>query len=119
MRSPFGLSIGEAAAKFQASAEKNLATGPSRASYYGLYSKFRSGSYVDSAVVLTPLHYVYLIGVLVILAVMILRKDTPAVCIAFFISSGVIGLGSVTGGIMTVFNSILFAAREFMKSSPP
>ena len=69
----------------------------------------------DSAVVLTPLHYVYLIGVLVILAVMVLRKDTPAVCIAFLFLLGVIGLGSITGGIMTVFNSILFAAKEFME----
>ena len=48
----------------------------------------------DSVVVLTPLHYVYLIGVLVILAVMVLRKDTPAVCIAFLFLLGVIGLGS-------------------------
>lgn len=69
----------------------------------------------DSVVVLTPLHYVYLIGVLVILAVMVLRKDTPAVCIAFLFLLGVIGLGSITGGIMTVFNSILFAAKEFME----
>ncbi|ENY98483.1 hypothetical protein HMPREF1093_00604 [Hungatella hathewayi 12489931] len=69
----------------------------------------------DSAVVLTPLHYVYLIGVLVILTVMVLRKDTPAVCIAFLFLLGVIGLGSITGGIMTVFNSILFAAKEFME----
>lgn len=38
---------------------------------------------IESAVVLTPLHYAYLIGVIVILAVMVLKKDTPAVCIAF------------------------------------
>ena len=69
----------------------------------------------DSAVVLTPLHYVYLIGDLVLLAVMVLRKDTPAVCIAFLFLHGVIGLGSITGGIMTVFNSIQFAAKEFME----
>lgn len=69
----------------------------------------------ESAVVLTPLHYTYLIGVIVILAVMILRKDTPAVCIAFLFLLGVIGLGSVTGGVMTIFNSILFAAKEFME----
>ena len=32
---------------------------------------------------LTPLHYVYLIGVICILFVMILRKDTPIACIVF------------------------------------
>lgn len=69
----------------------------------------------DSPVVLTPLHYTYLIGVLVILAVMVLRRDTPAVCIGFLFLLGVIGLGSLTGGIMTVFNAVLYAAREFME----
>lgn len=54
----------------------------------------------DPDLVLTPLHYIYLIGVIVILAVMILRKDTPLVCIAFLFLPGIAGLGSVTGGIM-------------------
>ena len=58
---------------------------------------------IESAVVLTPLHYAYLIGVIVILAVMVLKKDTPAVCIAFLFILGLIGLKSVTGGIITVF----------------
>ncbi|WP_077611470.1 citrate transporter [Clostridium sp. Marseille-P2415] len=68
----------------------------------------------DSYLVLTPLHYIYLIGVIVILAVMVLRKDTPLVCIAFLFLLGLVGLRSVTGGIMTVFNAILYASREFM-----
>ncbi len=46
---------------------------------------------------------------------MIRRRDTPAVCIAFLFILGVIGLGSVAGGIMTVFNAVLYAAREFME----
>ena len=50
---------------------------------------------IESAVVLTPLHYAYLIGVIVILAVMVLKKDTPAVCIAFLFILGRIGLKSV------------------------
>ena len=36
---------------------------------------------IESTIVLTPLHYAYLIGVIVILAVMVMRRDTPAVCI--------------------------------------
>ena len=60
---------------------------------------------IESAVVLTPLHYAYLIGVIVILAVMVLKKDTPAVCIAFLFILGLIGLKSVTGGIITVFST--------------
>lgn len=69
----------------------------------------------DTPVMLTPLHYAYLIGVIAILAVMVRRRDTPAVCIAFLFILGVIGLGSVAGGIMTVFNAVLYAAREFME----
>lgn len=69
----------------------------------------------DTPVMLTPLHYAYLIGVIAILAVMVKRRDTPAACIAFLFILGVIGLGSVAGGIMTVFNAVLYAAREFME----
>lgn len=65
--------------------------------------------------VLTPIHYIYLIGVIVILTVMILRKDTPLVCLAFLFLLGLMGLGSITGGIMTIFNAILYAARAFME----
>ena len=70
---------------------------------------------IESAVVPTPLHYAYLIGVIVILAVMVLKKDTPAVCIAFLFILGLIGLKSVTGGIITVFSAVLYAGREFME----
>ena len=69
----------------------------------------------DPYLVLTPMHYLYLIGVIVILSVMVLRKDTLLVCIGFLFLLGVTGLGSVTGGIMTVFNAILYASREFME----
>ena len=41
----------------------------------------------DSAVVLTPLHYVYLIGVLVILAVMSCEKTPPPSVSPFYFSS--------------------------------
>ena len=70
---------------------------------------------IEAAVVLTPLHYAYLIGVIVILAVMVLKKDTPAVCIAFLYILGLIGHKSVTGGIITVFSAVLYAGREFME----
>lgn len=70
---------------------------------------------IESTAVLTPVHYAYLIGVIVILAAMVMRRDTPAVCIAFLFILGLIGLKSLTGGIMTVFNAILYAGKEFME----
>lgn len=70
---------------------------------------------LETAISLTPLHVLYLTGVIVILAAMILRLDTPPVCILFLFLMGVFGFGTVTGGIQAVFSSILYAAREFME----
>ena len=70
---------------------------------------------LENVTVLTPLHFLYLAGVIVILTVMIKRKDTPAVCIGFLFLLGMAGMGTVTGGIQTVFNAMLYAAREFME----
>ena len=68
-----------------------------------------------TATALTPLHFLYLVGVVTILGVMILRRDTPAVCIAFLFLLGTVGLGSVIGGIQTVFNAMLYAGKQFME----
>lgn len=70
---------------------------------------------LETATILTPLHGLYLVGVIVILGVMILRKDTPAVCIGFLFLLGAVSLGSIIGGIQTVFNAMLYAAKEFME----
>ncbi len=64
---------------------------------------------------LTPLHYVYLIGVICILFVMILRKDTPIACIVFLFLLGIVSTNSVIGGIQTIFKAILYAGKEFME----
>ena len=70
---------------------------------------------LETMTVLTPLHYLYLVGVIVILSVMILRKDTPAVCIAFLFILGAAGVGSIFGGIQTIFSAMVYAAKEFME----
>lgn len=70
---------------------------------------------LETATILTPLHGLYLVGVIVILGVMILRKDTPAVCIGFLFLLGAVSLDSIIGGIQTVFNAMLYAAKEFME----
>lgn len=67
------------------------------------------------AVALTPLHFIYLIGVITILTTMILRKDTPLVCIVFLFTLGLAASGTMTGGIQAVFSAILYAAKEFME----
>ena len=69
----------------------------------------------ESAVIITPLHILYLVGVVSVLAVMVLRRDTPLVCTLFLFLLGALGLHSFVGGIQTVFNAVLYAAREFME----
>lgn len=69
----------------------------------------------ESAVILTPLHILYLVGVVSVLAVMVMRRDTPLVCALFLFLIGALGLHSFVGGIQTVFNAILYAAKEFME----
>ena len=70
---------------------------------------------LETAAVLTPLHFLYLAGVIVILGVMVMRKDTPAVCIGFLFLLGLTGRGNIIGGIQTVFNAMLYAGKEFME----
>ena len=67
----------------------------------------------EAYIALTPVHWFYLVGVLVILFTMILRKDTPLVCIAFLFGIGVVGKCSLAGGIQTIFSSIIYAISEF------
>lgn len=64
---------------------------------------------------LTSLHYIYLIGVVTILAVMVMRRDTPVICIGFLFLLGLAATGTLAGGIQTVFNAALYAAKEFME----
>lgn len=64
---------------------------------------------------LTTLHYIYLIGVIAILAVMVMRRDTPVICIGFLFLLGLAATGTLAGGIQTVFNATLYAAKEFME----
>lgn len=67
----------------------------------------------EAYITLTPVHWLYLVGVLVILFTMILRKDTPLVCIAFLFGIGLVGQRSLAGGIQTIFSSIIYAISEF------
>lgn len=67
----------------------------------------------EAYITLTPVHWFYLVGVLVILLTMILRRDTPLVCIVFLFGIGLVGQRSLAGGIQTIFSSIIYAISEF------
>jgi len=63
---------------------------------------------------LTLLHWIYVIMVVVILAIMVMRKDTVIPCIAGIFLLGLAGSGSITGAIRAIFNSFIVAGNELL-----
>lgn len=65
------------------------------------------------AVELTLLHYIYLIGVVVTMAIMISRRSVVIPCIIFTFALGIFAQESFMGGVTAVYNALLYAATEF------
>lgn len=63
---------------------------------------------------LGPLHYIYLIFTVLILTVMIKKRDTSLVCIVGIFVLALVATNSVSQGVMTVFNSFVYAIVELM-----
>lgn len=63
---------------------------------------------------LSALHYIFLVFTLLILIVMIKKRDTTLVCIAGIFLLALVATGSVSSGVMTVFNSFIFAITELL-----
>ena len=58
---------------------------------------------------LTALHYVYLLFILMILGVMVMRRDTSVVCMIGIFIIGLLVNGSVYQAVSGVFNSFIYA----------
>lgn len=63
---------------------------------------------------LTALHWVYLVFILLILGVMIARKDTTLVCIAGIFILGLAATSSLPQSVMSIFNSMIYAISELL-----
>ncbi|WMM25613.1 hypothetical protein RBU61_02805 [Tissierella sp. MB52-C2] len=63
---------------------------------------------------LNTLHYVYLLFTLIILGVMIKKRDTTLVCILGIFILALIATSSLSQSIMGVFNSFIYAIVELM-----
>lgn len=63
---------------------------------------------------LTALHWVYLLFIIIIIGVMVMRRDTSFVCIVGIFVLGLIGTGSLVKSISGVFNSFIFAITELL-----
>ena len=63
---------------------------------------------------LMGIHYVYLIFILLILGVMIFKKDTTLVCIAGIFVLGLMVTKSLSASVSGVFNSFIYAIKELL-----
>jgi hypothetical protein len=63
---------------------------------------------------LTPLHYIYLIFIIIIILAMIKKKDITLICILGIFVLGLSGTGSIYQSAMGVFNSFVYATKELM-----
>jgi len=65
-------------------------------------------------VTLTPLHYIYLVFIIIIIFAMVKKKDITLICILGIFILGIAGTGSISKSTMGVFNSFVYATKELM-----
>lgn len=61
---------------------------------------------------LTPLHFIYLAVIVVVIVLMIMKHDVVAPCILGIFILGTAFSGGVIGGAQAVFNSMLYAMGD-------
>ncbi|WP_040210379.1 membrane protein [Clostridium polynesiense] len=65
-------------------------------------------------VILTSLHYVYLVFIILIIAFMVMKKDTSLVSLIGVFVLGLLGTASLSKSLMGVFNGLIYATKELM-----
>lgn len=63
---------------------------------------------------LTAIHWVYVAFIVLIITLLIRRRDTTMVCIAGIFALGLLAVGSLSGSVSGVFNSFIYATKELM-----
>jgi TRAP-type C4-dicarboxylate transport system permease large subunit len=63
---------------------------------------------------LTPLHYIYLSFIIIIILAMVRKKDITLICILGIFILGLTGTESIYKSAMGVFNSFIYATKELM-----
>jgi hypothetical protein len=63
---------------------------------------------------ITALHWIYSLFILVILGLMIIKRDTSMACIAGIFIIGLVATTSLSGAVAGVFNSFIYAITELL-----
>jgi hypothetical protein len=65
-------------------------------------------------VTLTALHWAYLVFILLVIAFIVMKKDTSFICVVGILALGFIGTSSVTHSVTGIFNSFAYAIKELL-----
>ncbi|QOS78228.1 hypothetical protein JNUCC31_26490 [Paenibacillus sp. JNUCC31] len=65
---------------------------------------------------LVPLHYVYLAFIILIVAVMVRRRDTTIVCITGIMTIGLLATETLSGSVAGIFSSFIYATKELLST---
>lgn len=63
---------------------------------------------------LTPIHYIYLAFIIIIILAMVKKKDISLICILGIFILGIVGTSSLYQSVMGIFNSFVYATKELM-----
>ncbi|UQZ34056.1 hypothetical protein C2I18_11260 [Paenibacillus sp. PK3_47] len=63
---------------------------------------------------LSAIHYVYLVFIVFILALLIRRRDTTMICVAGIFALGLLATQSLSGSVSGIFNSFIYATTELL-----
>jgi len=66
------------------------------------------------AIELNILHWIYLIFIFLIIAVMVMKRDTSLVCVAGIFLLGLFATASLYQSVMGIFNSFIYAIKELL-----
>ncbi len=63
---------------------------------------------------MNALHYIFMVFTILILIIMVRKRDTTLVCIIGIFILGITATSSISHGVMTIFNSFIFAIVELI-----
>jgi TRAP-type C4-dicarboxylate transport system permease large subunit len=65
-------------------------------------------------ITLTALHWAYLVFILLVIAFIVLKKDTSFICVAGIFVLGFIATSTITHSVTGIFNSFAYAIKELL-----
>ncbi|QUL58507.1 hypothetical protein KDC22_31820 [Paenibacillus tritici] len=63
---------------------------------------------------LTAIHWVYLVFIVFILALLIRRRDTTMICVTGILALGLLATATISGSVSGIFNSFVYATKELL-----